>query len=158
AACAIVCTSATTARTISDSYGIAWDGVFIARPGTDPVPPAATHSRGAGDVVHLLSVASVTHRKGHDILVEALARIPHLHWTCTIAASRDREPTTGALIRELTARRGLVNRIILTGEVAEVSDLYRRADAFVLPSRYEGYGTVFAEAMGHGLPVIGTTG
>jgi starch synthase len=35
-----------------------------------------------------------------------------------------------------------------------VNDLYRRADAFVMPSRAEGYGFALVEAMSHGLPVV----
>ena len=158
AACAVICTSTTTALTVRDNYGIVSDGLFVAPPGTDPVPWAAAQSPGDRDVFHLLSVGSVTYRKGHDVLVEALARIADIHWACTIAGSLDREPATATLIRKMIARYGLANRIFLTGEVAEVSDLYRRADVFVLPSRYEGYGMVFAEAMGHGLPIVGTTG
>ena len=38
----------------------------------------------------------------------------------------------------------------------EVSSLYKNADAFVLPSRSEGWGRPYMEAMLHGLPVIGT--
>jgi glycosyltransferase involved in cell wall biosynthesis len=158
AARAVICTSATTARTIRDNYGIARDVVFIARPGTDSLSPTATQVRGAGGAVHLLSIATVTYRKGHDLLVEALARVADLNWTCTIVGSLEREPVAAALVRQLIAHHGLGDRISLVGEVAEVSDLYRHADVFVLASRYEGYGMVFAEALGYGLPVIATTG
>jgi glycosyltransferase involved in cell wall biosynthesis len=39
--------------------------------------------------------------------------------------------------------------------VAELSRVYDEHDLFVLPSRFEGFGIVFAEALGHGLPAVG---
>ena len=56
-------------------------------------------------------------------------------------------------------RLGLADRITLLGAVAaeEVAPLYGSADLFVLPSRFEGYGMAYTEAIAHGVPVIGTT-
>jgi glycosyltransferase involved in cell wall biosynthesis len=52
----------------------------------------------------------------------------------------------------------LGRRIALAGEQPPqmVMRAYQAADLFVLPSLHEGYGMAFAEAMAHGLPIIGT--
>ena len=56
------------------------------------------------------------------------------------------------------AANGVAERIRLAGEIDDLQPLYAQADIFVLASHYEGYGMVFAEALCHGLPIIGTTG
>jgi glycosyltransferase involved in cell wall biosynthesis len=51
----------------------------------------------------------------------------------------------------------LSKRIEFAGEVGDAQAEYQGADMFVLPSRYEGYGMVFAEAIVAGLPVVGAS-
>ena len=153
----IIATSSTTAQRLIERYGVAPERLAVARPGSDPasLPPAV--APGQGHIVNLLSVGTLTPRKGHDLLIEALARLADLPWTCRIIGSPDRAPATAADLRGRIARHGLQSRIILAGETADLSSAYDTADIFVLASRNEGYGMVFAEAMQHGLPVIATT-
>jgi len=57
-------------------------------------------------------------------------------------------------------RAGLDERIRFVGECDDVAlgALYDRCSIFVLPSHYEGYGMVLAEALARGLPIVSTTG
>jgi glycosyltransferase involved in cell wall biosynthesis len=54
----------------------------------------------------------------------------------------------------------LQDRVTIAGAVSQdrLADMYASADAFLLPSLYEGYGMVLAEAMARGLPIVCTTG
>jgi glycosyltransferase involved in cell wall biosynthesis len=150
---AVIATSRHTAQVLAADYGVPAARLFVASPGTDPRSRALGNPRKP----RLLTVATVTPRKGHDILVAALARLADLPWTSTIAGSLTRAPDTVALLRQQIARSGVADRIALTGEISAeaLNTLYTGADIFVLPSRYEGYGMVFAEALAHGLPVAG---
>ena len=107
----------------------------------------------------MLSVGAVVPRKGFDVLVAALATLGDLSWQLTIAGDRRRDPQTATQLNADIARYELTDRIKVLGALpAEIlSALYSRADLFVLASRYEGYGMAYAEAIAHGLPVIGTT-
>ncbi len=152
----VIVTSPTTKDLLAADYDVAESQITIALPGTTPAS-RATGSQGAP---HLLAVGSVTPRKGHDVLVEALSALTHLDWRLTIAGSLARASDfSQALVTSVDAR-GLAARIRFAGEVSDqtLEALYASADAFVMPSLYEGYGMALAEAMARGLPIIATTG
>jgi len=153
----VVATSGTTARRLTEAYDVLPERLAVARPGSDRAGPGAISRRAPDDPVRLLSIGTLTPRKGHDLLIEALARLADLPWRCRIIGSPDRAPATAAELRARIARHGLQSRIILAGETADLAAAYGAADVFVLASRHEGYGMVFAEAMQHGLPIIATT-
>jgi glycosyltransferase involved in cell wall biosynthesis len=149
----VIVTSPATARLLVSDYGIAADNITVAKPGNDPVAP----SRGSGsEAVHLLAVGSVVPRKGYDILVAALAELKDLSWRLSIVGdpTRDQE-CSRALDRDID-RFGLRDRIDRLGAVSQqtLATLYDRTDLFVLPSRFEGYGMAFADAIAFGVPVI----
>jgi len=148
----VIATSETTARTLRDDFAVPADRLSVAVPGTE----RAERSAGGGDRPHLLSVGAVVPRKGFDVLVAALRELADRPWRCTIAGSLDRDPKTAQALRAQIAEAGLADRVTLTGalEPDALDTLYRRADIFVLPSRYEGYGMVFSEAMARGLPIV----
>ena len=158
AACAgVLVTSAFTARRL-EAYGVVPARVRAVLPGTDPAPLAAGPE--PGDPPALLSVGSVTPRKGQRLLAAALARLAALPWRCVCAGSLEREPGYAAEVAALAREAGLGGRFRVVGECGadELDRLYHRASLFVLPSHYEGYGMAFAEALARGLPVVGTTG
>src|SRR5205823_8144145 len=60
-------------------------------------------------------------------------------------------------VRTRLAQPDLTGRVVVHGPLPleQVAALYQAADAFVLPSLKEPYGTVYGEAMAFGLPVVG---
>jgi glycosyltransferase involved in cell wall biosynthesis len=152
----VIVTSPSTARLLARDYGVEPEDITVAPPGSEP--RAATRARRDGPVA-LLAVGAVVRRKGYDMLVEALATLTDLAWRMTIAGDRTRSPATVAALDDAIRRLGLGDRIAFTGAIDDgrLGELHAEADLFVLPSRFEGYGMAFAEAIAHGLPVIGTT-
>jgi glycosyltransferase involved in cell wall biosynthesis len=152
----VVVTSPTTAKLVASDYGVSAEHITVARPGSDPAP----RSRGSrSEVLHLLSVGAVVPRKGFDVLVDALATLAELPWHLTIAGDLTRDPNEAARLDAGISHHLLTGRIAAPGAVSSerLAALYDNADLFVLASRYEGYGMAYAEALSHGLPVIGTT-
>lgn len=183
----VIVTSRWTARRLAVD-GLPADRIRIVEPGTDrperrgghddesagrtdpvsrarlglPVASAAAASAprasGALDARRLLCVATLTERKGHLLLLEALARIADRPWRLDCVGSAARDPVTAAAVRARIADLGLDGRVALHGEVSRdrLDELYRHAHAFVLPSFLEGYGMAHAEALAHGLAIVST--
>jgi glycosyltransferase involved in cell wall biosynthesis len=153
---AVVVTSPSTATLLTDEYDVPPEAITVACPGTE----RGTIAQGSSDgVVRLLSVGSIVPRKGFDILIPALAGISNLPWRLAIAGDRTRDPKATEQLDTDILQHRLADRIDLLGAVTEdqLDALYAGADLFVLASRFEGYGMAYAEALAHGLPVIGTT-
>src|SRR5262249_21659475 len=123
----------------------------------DRRPPSAGSDSGP---LRLISVGAIVPRKGFDILVEALAPLINLPWHLVIVGDRQRDLAAGARPAGLVARYGREQRIDCpaNGPPERLTEFYGCADLFVLASRFEGYGMAFAEALAHGLPIVGTTG
>ena len=158
AALALVSQVVTTSRHTAEAlmpYGVPADRITAVPPGVDPAPLAAGSGEGAPA---LLCVANLVPRKGHDLLLGALAQLKDLDWRLTCAGSLVRDPDWTDRLRRLCDDRRLGDRVAFLGEIddAGLEDLYHGADLFVLASHYEGYGMVFPEAVAHGIPVLAT--
>lgn len=151
-----IVTSRATARILAADFAVLPERITVAEPGTDPAPRA----KGSGAPLHLLAVGSVVPRKGYDILIAALARLGDKPWRLSIVGAEDRSPGTSEALSCQIAATGLQSRVTRHGAVddATLAELYNSADIFVMPSLFEGYGMVLAEAMARGLPIVCTTG
>jgi glycosyltransferase involved in cell wall biosynthesis len=154
AAGAVVATSSWTARRLIEHHGLDGERVHVVTPGVDAVPLAP----GTDGASRLLCVASVTPRKGHDLLVEALAAVADLPWTCVCAGPLTRDPEHVARLRKAIDQHGLADRVLLAGPLTgeRLTESYAAADLAVLPSRAETYGMVVTEALSRGIPVLAT--
>ncbi len=147
----------TSQRTAADAaaMGVPPGRIAVVEPGTDAVAiHAATARTGPPRPLRLLCVATLTERKGHRLLLQALAGLMHLEWELHSVGSATRDPVTAAGLRALAAPLG--ERVFWHGEVdaSALQAQYAAADVFVLASLHEGYGMVITEALAHGLPVV----
>jgi len=94
--------------------------------------------------------------KGVDEVLEVMPGLLHKEPALKylVAGDGDDRPRLEAKARSL----GLADHIIFTGMVqeSEKADLFRLADAFVMPGRGEGFGFVFLEALACGVPAVGS--
>lgn len=147
----VIVPSPHTAKVLVEDYGVPPERLTIARPGIDK--PTSITAPSAPPLI--LSVGILAPRKGHDVLLRALAKVTELDWEAVIVG-RAHDATSGPRLHSLASELGLQDRVTFGGEMApdELADLYQRASVFALATRYEGYGMVFAEALVHGLPIV----
>ncbi|MFI5673998.1 glycosyltransferase family 4 protein [Streptomyces cellulosae] len=151
---AVIATSDWAVRRLVSHHGLAPDRVHVAAPGADIAPLAS----GTDGVSRLLCVAAVTPRKGQHRLVEALATVTDLPWSCVCVGGLGHDPEYVAGLRDLIEAYGLQDRIHLAGPQAgaELDASYASADLMVLASYAETYGMAVTEALARGIPVLAT--
>jgi glycosyltransferase involved in cell wall biosynthesis len=155
----VVVTSASTAMDVA-AMGVPAARIAVVEPGTDLVPQAQRQpAAGPERAVQLLCVATLTPRKGHALLLQALSHLGALNWVLHNVGSLTRDAGTAARVLALSQTPALAGRVFLHGEVddAALQAHYAAADALVLPSLHEGYGMVVAEALAAGLPVLASS-
>lgn len=147
----IMVPSPETARILRDRLGADPDRITIASPGFDrPVV-----ARRPVDPPLILSVGLLAPRKGHDVLLDALAQITDLPWQAEIVG-KTHDPAYSDALCDQTCALGLSTRVSFTGELgaAALEERMNAASVFALATRYEGYGMVLSEAMMFGLPIV----
>lgn len=131
--------------------------VELSRASVDRAQVRARVGAHAGAVVILLA-ARLEAGKGHDVLIDALARLSDLEgWECWIAGG-----ARGAagrrylddLVRRV-ARWGIGTRVRWLGERSDVPELLSAADLACQPNTVpESFGVAFVEALAAGVPVV----
>jgi len=165
----IICVSNFTRQKMIDMHGVdaakcvvlnnALDS-FIKLP-TDFTKPAALLERYQLKPEHkviftLTRLASTEQYKGYEQVIKAVSLLKGEFPDIKYVLSGKYDTREDVRIKELIKRFEVQQQVIVTGFIdeAELSDHFLLADLFVLPSKKEGFGIVFIEALASGLPVI----
>lgn len=162
----LIANSHNTERLLREEWQIPPERIVVLHPGVDtnyfhPADrnPAVRARLGWGDRPVLLTVGRLQKRKGHDVLIQALAEVRrHVPGVLYAIVGEGEE---ASFLRGLVKELGLDDQVQFLGEISDADLLhcYQQCDLFVLPNRQvgkdvEGFGMVLLEAQACGRPVV----
>ena len=120
---------------------------------TTPEARAAARSELAisDDAFVIASIGNCSPVKNHDAVLHAMAEISPEDRPIYLHAGLEQE---GEPERELARQLGIADKVRFLGALRDVLPMLRAADAFVMPSLYEGFGIAAIEALATGLPAL----
>jgi len=157
----VICTSAYSRARAIDAYGLDPERVRVVPEGIEVATwesvasAAATRPPPREDGGEILTVARQYRRKNTRLLVRALPLVLGTRPRCRLHVVGE-GPELPSL-RRLAERLGVSGAVVFHGSLdglAAVQALYVASDVFCLPSRQEGFGLVFLEAMAARLPIV----
>ena len=162
----VIAVSEFTKREIMKYYGTQEAKIDVVYQGCDPAFSATIGNEKLDEVARryslpqqfILYVGSIEERKNLMLVAKAIASRPSA-FSHKIVAVGKRTPYVDE-IRDYLEANGIADRMLFFHKVpfADLPSFYRLADAFVYPSRIEGFGIPMLEAISSGLPAIGCTG
>lgn len=135
---------------------------MIGYPPTDrfgaPLSEDEIAGRAKQEKLQILFLGNVMHRKGLHTLLEAVTSL-RSKVIVDVVGSLATEPAYTKLMQELIVRHDLSSFVFLHGPLDKepLIGKFKQAHVLAVPSSYEGFGIVYLEGMGFGLPAIGTT-
>jgi len=152
-----------TTREVVAGAGINLEALpyVVAKPAADHLDPTITeveitHRSKKDGPLELLFVGNLIPRKGLDTLLGALKQLPPEIWRLTVVGSLSADKKYTESIRRQLKDPRLAENVRLTGTLENDALIaqFKSSHLLVAPSSYEGFGIVYLEGMGFGLPAI----
>lgn len=148
----LIAVSADGAR-ILRQRGVVAERIAVASGGYDRLGPPTPRTAPPEPVA--LCVAQWLPRKGLRELARAWARVVRPGWRLDLVGETEADLDYAAAVRAALAEAPADSvRVRGVLDDAALVAAYAGAALFALPSRFEGYGIAFAEAMAYGLPIV----
>jgi glycosyltransferase involved in cell wall biosynthesis len=153
---AVVTVSRDTKRFLDAQLGLSDDVAQVVPNGVPTATGDRARVRGelrvGSDELLVVATGSLVERKGHALLVRALAAQPAggAPWRLAIAGNGVERSRLEELVRELA----VADRVHLLGHRSDVGDILAAADIFAMPSLWEGLPLALLEAMSAGKPIV----
>lgn len=131
----------------------------VALPGKDHIlVPDHLKERPTGLPLRIMYLGNIVPHKGLYVLVEALGRLNGEDFLLNVVGAPVDDAYYGRVLARIS-ELGLSDRVRLRGYVEQelLPLCFQESDVLAVPSYCEGFGIVYVEAMGHGLPVIMST-